>query len=141
MKPYEAAASGSSSADMASGMNAYREERGSCLIEASALELRNGSHWQPWLRLTHRGGVASTSATFDRLKPVFGTEQAALRYAAELGRSLVDEALAPRSCIAQSKSRDAAAESRVGPVMRISLLRATLTATPFCFGVTCNSRS
>ena len=140
MKPYEAAASGSSSADMASAMNACREKRGSCLIEAGALDLRNGSHWQPWLRLTHRPGGASTSATFDRLMPVFGSEQAALRYAAELGRSLVDEALASRS-IAQSKTRDAAAESRVGPAMRISLLRATLTATPFSFGATCDSRS
>ena len=38
-----------------------------------------------------RAGGVSASRTFDGLKPVFGTEQAALRYAAELGRSLADE--------------------------------------------------
>ena len=72
-------------------MTAYREERGSCLIEAEALDLEHGHHWQPWLRLTRRTGGVCISRTFDALKPVFGTEQAALRYAAELGRNLVDE--------------------------------------------------
>jgi hypothetical protein len=79
---------------MAMAMRAYREERGSCLIEAGALDLQNGSHWKPCLRLTRRAGGVCASATFDGLKPVFGTEQAALRYAAELGRSLADEASA-----------------------------------------------
>ena len=80
-------------------MTAYREERGSCLIEADALDLENRSHWKPWLRLTRRAGGVSASHTFDGLKPVFGTEQAALRYAAELGRTLIDEesVLAPAS--------------------------------------------
>ena len=78
-------------------MTIYREQRSSCLIEADAWDLQDGCHWQPWLRLTRRGGGVSASSTFDGLKPIFGTEEAALRYATELGRSLVDEgsALAP----------------------------------------------
>jgi hypothetical protein len=76
-------------------MTNYLEERGSCVIEAGALDLQNGNHWQPWLRLTRPAGGVSVSHTFDRLKPVFGTEEAALRYATELGRSLADEGSAP----------------------------------------------
>jgi hypothetical protein len=72
-------------------MMTYREQRGSCLIEAGALDLQNGEHWQPWVRLTRGADGDSVSRTFDGLKPVFGTEEAALRYAAELGRSLADE--------------------------------------------------
>lgn len=72
-------------------MTTYREEFGACLIEAGARDLQNGCHWQPWLRLTRRADGVSSSHTFDHLKPVFGTEEAALRYAAELGRSLADE--------------------------------------------------
>lgn len=72
-------------------MTTYREKCGACLIEAGARDLQNGCHWQPWLRLTRRADGVSSSHTFDRLKPVFGTEEAALRYAAELGRSLADE--------------------------------------------------
>lgn len=72
-------------------MTTCREERGSCLIETSALDLRNDGHWQPWLRLTRRAGGVRTSQTFDGLKPLFGNEPAALRYAAELGRRLADE--------------------------------------------------
>jgi hypothetical protein len=53
--------------------------------------LDSGGHWQPWLRLTYSAGAVPASRTFDGLKPVFGTEHAALRYAAELGRSLADE--------------------------------------------------
>jgi hypothetical protein len=68
-----------------------REERDSCLIEADALDLQNGSHWKPWLRLSRRSGGISASHTFDRLMPVFGLEQDALRYAADLGRMLIDE--------------------------------------------------
>jgi len=72
-------------------MTSYREQRGSCVIEAGALELDNGSHWKPWLKLTQSAGGVTDSRTFDALKPVFGTERAALRYATEVGRSLVDE--------------------------------------------------
>lgn len=72
-------------------MTTYREARGSCLIEAGALNLQYGDHWKPWLRLTRCADGVSASHTFDGLKPVFGTEQAALLYAAELGRSLADE--------------------------------------------------
>ena len=75
-------------------MTTYREERGTCLIAMGALDLQNGSHWQPWLRLTRRASGVSATDTFDGLKPVFGTEQAALRYAAKLGRSLADDSSA-----------------------------------------------
>jgi len=75
-------------------VNVRREQRGSCLIEAGALDLQGGAHWKPWLRLTGAGGVG-VSRTFDALKPVFGTESAALCYAAELGRSLAREGCAP----------------------------------------------
>ncbi len=84
---------------MVAFMPARREQRGSCLIEVDALDLQHGSHWRPWLRLTRCAGGACASRTFDRLKPVFASEQAALRYAAALGRSLADEesALGPES--------------------------------------------
>ncbi len=72
-------------------MTTYREERGSYLIEIGALDLQNGDHWMPWLRLTRRAGGVCASQTFDRLKSVLGSEKAALRYATELGRSLADE--------------------------------------------------
>lgn len=72
-------------------MTTFLEQRGSCLIEAGALDLQNGEHWQPWVRLTRRADGHCVSRTFDGLKPVFGTEKAALRYAADLGRSLADE--------------------------------------------------
>jgi hypothetical protein len=80
-------------------MTTHREERGSCLIEADALDLQNGRHWKPWLRLTRNAGGVSASHTFAGLMAVFGTEQAALRYANELGRMLIDEgsAFAPLS--------------------------------------------
>ena len=81
-------------------MTAYREERASCLIEADALDLHDGRHWKPWLKLTRRANGVCASHTFDDLKPLFAAEQAALDYAAELGGSLVDEGsvLAPASC-------------------------------------------
>jgi hypothetical protein len=72
-------------------MTNYREQRGSCLIEAGALDLDNGSHWKPWLKLTYTAGGVSDSRSFDGLKPVFGTQAAALRYATEVGRRLADE--------------------------------------------------
>jgi hypothetical protein len=72
-------------------MTTYCEECGACLIEVGARDLQDGCHWLPWLRLTRRADGVSSSHTFDRLKPVFGTEEAALRYAAELGRNLADE--------------------------------------------------
>ena len=73
----------------------HLERRGTCLIEAGARDLRHGLHWQPWLRLTRGADTGSASHTFDSLKPVFGTKQAALRYAAELGRTLADEEAMP----------------------------------------------
>ena len=89
MKAHIQARDGPSRPEMA--ITSYREERGSYLIEAGALDLDSGGHWQPWLRLTQCEGGVPASRIFDGLKPVFGTEQAALRYAAELGRSLADE--------------------------------------------------
>jgi hypothetical protein len=86
-------------------MTTCREERGAFLIEAGALDLQNGGHWKPWLRLTRRVDGVPASRTFDGLKPVFGTEQAALRYAAELGRSLADEGSALGS---ESRNRNLA---------------------------------
>jgi hypothetical protein len=70
------------------------------LIEADALDLQTCTHWKPWLRLTRHSGGVAVSHTFDGLMPVFGTEQAALRYAANLGRMLIDEGsvFAPISC-------------------------------------------
>jgi hypothetical protein len=79
---------------MSRAMTAYREQRNAYLIEAGAVDLHHGAHWKPWLRLSRCAGGDCASDTFDRLKPVFGAEQVALEYAAELGRSLVDEALA-----------------------------------------------
>ncbi len=76
-------------------MTTYREQRGPCLIEAGARDLHNGGHWQPWLRLTRHVDGVSSSHTLDRLKSVFGTEEAALQYAAELGRNLADEGWGP----------------------------------------------
>ena len=78
-------------------MRTYREELGSCLIEARARNLDNGRHWQPWLRLTRHAGDACARETFAALKPVFGSERAALRYAAALGKSLATEKAAPDS--------------------------------------------
>ena len=72
-------------------MTISREQHGACLIEAGARNLLEGRHWQPWLRLTRRADGVSTACTFDRLKPVFATEEDALAYAAELGRKLADE--------------------------------------------------
>ena len=72
-------------------MASYQEQRGAYLIEARAVDLNRGAHWQPWLRLSCDAGRVCTSRRFDALKPVFGTSEAALRYAADLGRSLADE--------------------------------------------------
>jgi len=72
-------------------MTNFRDERSSCSIEAGAVDLLSGTHWKPWLKLTHRAGADSTSDTFDCLKPVFGSEQAALQYATGLCRSLADK--------------------------------------------------
>jgi hypothetical protein len=80
---------------METAMTTYREERGACLIEADALDLQDGSHWKPWLKLSRRANGVCASHTFDALKPLFGTEKAALDYASELGRSLVDEGSVP----------------------------------------------
>jgi len=75
--------------------NLYREQRGPYLVEAGAADLDRGKHWQPWVKLAlpRRADGAPASRSFDRLKPVFGTRAAALRYAIELGRRLADEGI------------------------------------------------
>ena len=78
-------------------MSLYREQRGTCLIVAGAAESQDGGPWKPWITLTRRRGKACSRDTFDKLKPLFATEQAALRYAADLGRSLADEGWASES--------------------------------------------
>ncbi len=74
-------------------MTPNREARGPCLIEAGALDLQDGSHWQPWLRLAPlpEADFRIAAQAFHDLKPVFGSEGAAIRYAIELGRRLADE--------------------------------------------------
>ncbi len=111
-------------------MTTRRERRGSCLIEAGARNLQDGRHWQPWLRLTRRAGGVSTACTFDRLKPVFATEETALAYAAELGRKLADQGwgLDPRAdarnrkpapgSLAQAYAQSRAYRARKSPLER-----------------------
>jgi hypothetical protein len=78
-------------------MTPKREAYGPFLIEAGAMDLQDGRHWQPWLRLAPLPGSEQpfVARAFHGLKPVFATETAAIRYAAELGRRLVDEECAP----------------------------------------------
>jgi hypothetical protein len=78
-------------------MTPKREVHGPFLIEAGALDLQDGRHWQPWLRLAPLPGSDKhfVARAFHGLKPVFATEMAAIRYAAELGRRLVDEECTP----------------------------------------------
>jgi len=115
-------------------MTTYREQRSTCLIEAGAMDLQNGCHWQPWLRLTRGADGVSASNTFDRLKPQFGTEQAALRYAAELGRSLADEGWGLDLAAREQKSapwplNQAYARSCASRTRRSPLARGCRTAT------------
>jgi hypothetical protein len=74
-------------------MSIHREERGQYLIEASAFHLSDGNKWQPRLTLTRlrTAQQLSKSQSFPGLTPLFHSAKAAVRYATDLGRSLVDE--------------------------------------------------
>ena len=74
-------------------MPVYRETRGQYLIEASAVQLEIGHKWQPRLTLTRQPCAAALakSQSFPGLTPLFETATAAARYAADLGRSMVDD--------------------------------------------------
>jgi hypothetical protein len=69
------------------------EQRGHYVIEATARSIAGGGHWHPRLRLTRLSppGLLEPSQDFQRLKPLFESARAAILYAAELGRCLVDE--------------------------------------------------
>jgi hypothetical protein len=69
------------------------EQRGQYVIEATGRPLAGGGHWHPRLRLTRLSppGLLEPSQEFQRLKPLFDSARAAILYAAEVGRHLVDE--------------------------------------------------
>lgn len=72
----------------------HREECGQYLIEASAAQLPDRNNWQPRLTMTRlpSGKALSKAQSFPGLRPVFATAKGATRYAADLGRHLIDEA-------------------------------------------------
>lgn len=74
-------------------MQRHSEQRGNYEIVATAHPLQDGRRWHPELRLTRlpAHGRLARSQTFCRLKPMFDSANVAIRYAAELGRCLVDE--------------------------------------------------
>jgi len=74
-------------------MAIHREERGEYLIEASAFHLADGNKWQPRLTMTRMAcaNALSKSQSFPGLTPLFETARGAVRYAADLGRSMADE--------------------------------------------------
>jgi hypothetical protein len=71
----------------------HREKRGEYLIEASAFHMPGGNKWQPRLTMTRVGcgSLLSKSQSFPGLMPLFETAKGAVRYAADLGRRMVDE--------------------------------------------------
>ena len=71
----------------------HRKERGEYLIEASAFHLADGNKWQPRLTMTRMAcaNALSKSQSFPGLTPLFETARGAVRYAADLGRSMADE--------------------------------------------------
>ena len=75
-------------------MPVHREECGPYLIEASAVQLPDRTNWQPRLTMTRlpSGKALSKVQSFPGLRPVFATAKGATRYAADLGRQLVDAA-------------------------------------------------
>jgi len=74
-------------------MGTHREERGPYLIEASACLLPGGNTWQPRLTVTRLPGEKklSKSQSFPGLSPIFPTAKGATRFAADLGRQMIDE--------------------------------------------------
>jgi hypothetical protein len=73
-------------------MPVYRETRGEYMIEASAAHLELGNKWQPRLTMTRQSAARDLpkSQSFPGLTPLFETAKGAARYAADLGRSMVD---------------------------------------------------
>ena len=73
-------------------MAMYRVQFGGYLIEATAFHLP-GDLWQPRLTMTRvpGPGVLGKSQAFPGLGPAFQTAKEAARFAADLGRRLVDE--------------------------------------------------
>jgi hypothetical protein len=73
-------------------MAVHREQRGQYLIEASAFHLPDNK-WQPRLTMTRmpQGRALARIQGFPGLTPAFETAKAAIGFAAELGRSLVDD--------------------------------------------------
>ena len=73
-------------------MPTYREKRSGYLIEATAIQLQ-GDLWQPRLTMTRLpiGGAVGKSQSFPGLTPGFNTAKGAARFAADLGRQLVEE--------------------------------------------------
>lgn len=74
-------------------MAMHRESRGQYLIEASAFHIPGGGKWQPRLTMTRLACEKSLprSQSFPGLNPVFETAKGAMRFATDLGRSMVDE--------------------------------------------------
>lgn len=74
-------------------MAAHRERRGLYLIEASAYRLSPAGRYQPRLMMTRVETVDGLprSQSFPGLSPLFETAGAAVRYATDLGRLLIDE--------------------------------------------------
>ena len=79
-------------------MAMHREARGLYLIEASAFHLpasnqQIGGKWQPRLTMTRLAceNNLQRSQSFPGLNPVFETAKGAMRFATDLGRSMVDE--------------------------------------------------
>jgi len=74
-------------------MASHREERGLYLIEAGAFHLPGGSKWQPRLTMTRLRCATglSKSQSFPGLTPLFDTAKGAMRFAADLGRSMADQ--------------------------------------------------
>lgn len=78
---------------LATDLRQHCEQRGGYVIEATARSLPGGAGWLPQLRLTRltEPGLLEHSQNFHSFKPLFESAKAAISYAVEVGRSLVDE--------------------------------------------------
>jgi hypothetical protein len=74
-------------------METHTEQHGGYLIEASAFRLRHENKYQPRLTMTRlpTGDGLPKSQAFPGLRPLFETAGAAVRFAADLGRTLATE--------------------------------------------------
>lgn len=73
-------------------MPVYREIRGQYTIEATAAHVDVGNKWQPRLTMTRQPAADALpkSQSFPGLTPLFETAKGAARYAADMGREMVD---------------------------------------------------